>query len=192
MSQTVTGRVYKIQCQVADVCYIGSTFNTLRNRWQLHKRDYGTWLKDRTKSCVSIYPFFEKHGIENFKILLVKEYQVCRTNQKDRKHLAAYETLWICRHRKTAVNKYMPVNYFSEKARHARYYAKNLEKVKAIQAKYRTENPEKVKARHAKYRVENPDTKITCGCGSTVLKRAISRHKKSKKHQKWASENPLP
>ena len=88
------GKIYKIIHNQSNICYVGSTCNELRQRWQEHKR-HSTNEKVRK---LSIYKYFEQYGIENFKIILIKEYEVI-----DRKHLEAYEQLWISKLK--AINK---------------------------------------------------------------------------------------
>ena len=56
-----------------------------------------------------IFDYFEKYGIENFKIILIKSYNVVRTHQKDHKHLHAYELLWINK-TKNCCNKLLTFN----------------------------------------------------------------------------------
>ena len=53
MSDITTGTIYKIICKLNHkFCYVGSTFDTLRNRWQRHKSHYRDWIKDpETKKC---------------------------------------------------------------------------------------------------------------------------------------------
>jgi hypothetical protein len=126
-----TGHIYKIICRVDDTfCYIGSTFNTLRNRLQEHKRNYKT---KNGNSC--IHKYFDKYGIENFKMILIKDYLVCKDKQRDNKHLVVYETLWINK-TKSCINKLLPFNplknnrkeYFKEYNEQKKQYRK--EKVK--------------------------------------------------------------
>ena len=144
------GKVYRIVClSNPEVQYIGSTFNTLRNRWQIHKRQFET-----KRVSLSIHPFFEKYGIDDFKLLLIKEYEVCAENNKDRKHLDAYEQLWI--------NKTKCVNTSSsfvipaiQKHRHKKYckeyYKKNKDKIK----KYAQDNKESIREYQKEYRKAN-------------------------------------
>jgi group I intron endonuclease len=87
---TSTGRVYIIICNLnPKIFYIGSTFNILKQRFNKHKSHY-----KEGRRC-SIYSYFDKYGVENFTMKLLKEYQVVRENAKDNKHLLVYETLWI-------------------------------------------------------------------------------------------------
>lgn len=78
--------------------YIGSSLNSdLNCRWNYHKADYKKYLENNLDNRANIYPYFKEYGIENFKIIKLKEFEVI-----DRKHLKSYEQLFI--------NKYKPVN----------------------------------------------------------------------------------
>ena len=77
------GKIYRIVHLHSNVQYVGSTFHKrLNDRMRNHRTSYNAWLKGKEGKC-AIYPYFKEHGIENFKIILIKEYQVC-----DKKHLA--------------------------------------------------------------------------------------------------------
>ncbi len=84
-----TGRIYKIISAQGNEIYIGSTFNTLRDRFKCHKRDFNTYKQGKHKYIAS-FDLFDKYGIDNCSIILIKEYEVC-----DRIHMEAYEQLWI-------------------------------------------------------------------------------------------------
>ena len=66
---------------------------------------------------------------------------------------------------------------------------KPIKKKKAIRDKQRYENnKEEMKEKMRQYYEENKDElnkKITCECGSTILKRAKKRHERTKKHQDY-------
>ncbi|DBA03254.1 TPA: hypothetical protein N0F65_011613 [Lagenidium giganteum] len=161
------GRVYRIVHLESELCYIGSTANELRFRWQGHKSAYNQWLKGKATE-VSIYPHFKEHGIDKFKIILVKEYQV-----EDRKHLLAYEQLWISKFRKTTVNK---INSFEIKrlsqnpcsheqyirtresrlAAQKRYYQKIRKKRLAKQKEYDDAHRDQISTRHKEKKIHLP------------------------------------
>ena len=91
----VKGTVYRIICLThPGIQYIGSTFNQLRWRWQSHKKDYKQYLKG-IGGEISIFPYFTELGIENFKIIKIKDYIVYAEHKLDKKHLSVYEQLWI-------------------------------------------------------------------------------------------------
>lgn len=96
MNTTKVGKIYKIIHNQSNDIYIGSTMDSLKYRWQGHKLAYTKYINNNY-SPNTIYTNFLKYGIENFKMVLIKEYQVI-----DRKHLLALETLWQ--------NKLNPIN----------------------------------------------------------------------------------
>jgi len=109
------GRIYKIIHTQSNICYVGSTFNTLRDRWRGHKNDY------KCDKNVSIYPYFKEFGIENFKIILIKEYEVV-----DRLHLESKEQIWI--NKLNCCNKGNPLNLLKK------------EKIKEKKEEYTSQN----------------------------------------------------
>jgi len=184
------GYIYKIICKVDDtICYIGSTFNTLRNRWQEHKKDY-----KKRNGVFSIHKYFDKYKIENFKIILIKEYLVCRDGQRDTKHLYAYETLWINK-TKSCINKHLPFQplkkeyqrHYKEQHREKNreeinkkqkeYYEKNKAEINKKNKEYYEKNKEKMKEYKKEY---NKKYKIKCElCDKEMRKDTLNRHKKN-------------
>lgn len=167
------GKIYKIIHTQSDIVYVGSTFNTLRNRWASHKAPKYT-------KC-AIHPYIKQYGQEQFKIILIKEYEVV-----DRTHLEAYEQLWI--------NKLKCIN-ISNTIKIQKHYSKNYyEKNKVLISEkcktYRNTNPEIIKERKRLYRESNKEQisekakqKIICEvCNSSFRKGGINRHEKTKKH----------
>jgi hypothetical protein len=172
------GNIYKIICTIdSNFCYIGATFNQLRHRFQGHKYKFKKWLKDKNKNYkCSIYAYFEKYGIENFKIILIKSYNVVRTNQRDNKHLHAYELLWINK-TKNCVNEALPFNplyKLDRKESKKEYNENNKEKIKQQTKEKYQENKESISAKNKK--------KFICACGSTIRITHKARHEKTKKH----------
>lgn len=125
------GYVYKIIHNQSNICYIGSTFN-IKIRWQGHKDSFKKFIdKTSTKNCI-IYKYFEEFGINNFKMILIKEYEVC-----DRKHLQMYEQLWMNKLKCINKNKsFQPLNeernrqYNEYMSTHRKmYYENNKERI---------------------------------------------------------------
>ena len=169
---TAIGHIYKIICLVdSKFCYIGSTFKKLNKRFKQHFDDFIKWLHGDNKMIMSCFPFYEKYGIENFKIILIKSYEVCKAHNKDNKHLWAYETLWI--NKTKCCNLRLPIHYLKkqrEKWRHKKYRQNNVKKIK----EYRKNNSKKIKERNSE--------KVECNfCKSIVQKCSLPRHHKSKK-----------
>ena len=204
------GKVYRItKNDDPNINYVGSTFTTLRQRWNIHK-----------KNDCSIKKYFDEYGIDKFKIILIKEYEVFAENQKDTKQLRAYEQLWINKFRikKCCINKrdafrllnkekikeYRENNKEKFKEYYEKYYENNKEKFKEYQKKFRENNREKILEEKKNYRENNKEEinekskkyyqdnkdkilerlkgKIECPiCKSLITKRHLSRHQKSKK-----------
>ncbi len=165
---TSEGHIYKIICTLDEkFCYIGSTFNRLSKRFEFHIKNYHQWKKGTPKTFCSCFPYFDKYGVDKFKIILIKSYEVCRTHNKDRRHLEAYETLWI--NKSKCVNKILPICYLrKEKGKQYReqnkdkikeYYEKNKDKILEYDKEYRQKNKDKLSEKAKEYHEKNKDKK---------------------------------
>jgi len=146
---TSSGHIYKIICTLDEkFCYIGSTFNRLSKRFELHRKNYKRW-KEEGDCGFSCFPYFDKYGVENFKIILIKSYEVCRSHVKDRRHLLAYETLWI--NKTKCVNKQVAFNPLYKNKRYRSLHHKinylNNPNVKASCYAYDEKNKDKRRAK---------------------------------------------
>ncbi|GMF60656.1 unnamed protein product [Phytophthora fragariaefolia] len=106
------GSVYKIVCSQSDICYGGSTFNQLKHRMSGHRSNFKRWDDGKPSGEIAIYPYFRKYGPYEFRITLIKQYEVA-----DRHQLRAYETLWINKFKKTCVNKVPPFGLLKSKSK---------------------------------------------------------------------------
>ena len=191
------GRVYKIVSGQGNECYVGSTFNELKYRFRGHKDKFNS----KNETC-SVEAMFDKYGVENCKMILIKEYQVI-----DRKHLSVYETLWIKKLK--AINKLEPCGglLVKEKKRlyAIKYWLENKEEIaekrKPYQKEYYEENKEQIKEKRPEWwknwyannrdrvsennkkRYESRSAIITCECGSKIKMSSVSSHIKTRKHQ---------
>jgi hypothetical protein len=104
-------------------------------------------------SKCSIYAYFKEYGTDGFRISLIKEYQV-----EDRRHLNAYETLWVC-NTKGCVNKYLPLRIL-RKERERQYYRENRDDRLAYGLKYYKENRDARLAYGLRYYQENRAKKL--------------------------------
>ena len=140
---------------------------------------------------------------------MIKSYEVCRAHVKDRKHLEAYETLWINR-TKGCCNIRPPIQYL-KKVREKEYYQANKTEINEKQKEYYEANKEKKKEyreaneteitaykkewfqEHKVEIMEKRQKKATCECGCVVLEHNLQEHKKTKKHiNRMASTNFKP
>tara|TARA_B100000686_G_scaffold215160_1_gene222090 strand:+ start:1526 stop:2095 length:570 start_codon:yes stop_codon:yes gene_type:complete len=177
------GHIYKIICTLdSNICYIGCTFNELRHRWQGHKTKY-----KRGTNRLSITKYFDKYGIDNFKIIKIKSYSVIRENKHDFKHLHTYELLWI-NNTKNCVNTCLPFNplkKISVKEYKKKYYQSNKDDILDKRKLYYENNKGDISNQKKKYRDKNKqklNENINCECGGKYQFRSKARHFKSKKH----------
>jgi len=185
-----TGIIYKIVCDLDEsFCYIGSTTSSLSDRFCKHKYEYKT-----KRNIMCIHPYFDKYGVENFKIIEIKKYLVC-----DKHHLWAYELLHMLNNK--CINSRKPFNPLykieikpKKKIYHKKYRDENKEKISQDKKLDYEKNRDKILDRVTKYRNENKEIikkkknkKITCECGSIVQNSNMARHKKSEKHQNYIS-----
>ena len=180
-----TGTVYKIICSLDEnVIYIGSTFNFLRHRWQTHKGHYKKYLEGKNR-CISIFPYFSKYGIENFKIIRIKDYECYRENKADSKHLHTFEQLWINKTRcvnkisafsipivaKEKLSEYQKEYYQANQEKILEYYQANRNKISEYKKEYYQANQEKI--------LEYKKERINCDiCDKEFARSSLSIHKK--------------
>lgn len=176
------GRIYKIITAQSNECYIGSTFNTIRDRFSRHRNHYKYWKLGRSDRC-SAFILFDKYGLENCKIVLIKEYEVV-----DRSHLEVYESLWI--YKLKSVNEIVPKNSLLKKEQVRRYNKQyrtdNKEQIK----EYREQNKKQIQIYQEQYRIDNKEQikeqrklKIECKtCNCNIIKYNIKRHLNTEKH----------
>lgn len=171
------GNVYKIICVLDhSILYIGSTFNEIRHRWQQHVSMYKKWLADKSKKKCSIFLFFDKYGVENFKMLLIKSYEVT-----DKDHLHSYEQEWIdkenCVNIKAAF--ITPENARIKKNTQNKKWC-NLNKDEiAKKKKIYNANPDNKAKRNDRLK-----EKVVCECGMEMNKGSLSKHRKRQVHIK--------
>ena len=177
----VIGTIYKIYYKLdPTIQYVGSTYLSLIVRWETHIRNFKHYLNGGTE--FSIYPYFTELGIDNFEIEKIKDYLVYREDEKDRKHLSAYEQLWI--------NKLKCVNQaiaFNPLRKNVRFIS---EKGKEWYANLSDEQKKKRQESH-KQRVENmtEEQKVEKKEKDKQYSANLSDEKKAEKNIKRRVEN---
>jgi hypothetical protein len=147
-----TGRVYKIIPIEGNEIYVGSTFNTTRDRFSRHKTNYKKWKEGDKSVFCSVFDLFDKYGVEGCRMILIKEYEVV-----DRAHLETKELLWIKKLR--AINQRMPFNtqkikwirkrYKKQKSKE--YYDLNKEVINQKSKEYYDLNKEVINQKKKEY-----------------------------------------
>ena len=154
-----TGYIYEIfLTEDPSIRYIGGTFDYSK-RWQRHKQAYG-----KRNSSFSVYEYFDKHGVENFGYGLLATYDVC-----DRKHLNAYEQLWM--NTLPNINKYNAMDFKCIEQLRKRGPPKK--------ALFKDEQQQKRADYEKKYYMARMGP---CECGRIVNSRNLDAHRKTSIH----------
>lgn len=167
------GYVYKIESDCKSICYIGSTTQTLKNRFKDHLRQMNCSI-----SQFFINPNYSfSNGCE-----LLKSYDVV-----DIRHLNAYEQLYI--NKISCINKHAALQLCRVFQR--REYSKLYRELNPYKARdYHEMNKEPINARKREYYTNNKDiinakrasVRLTCECGISIRKADITKHVKTKRH----------
>ena len=198
------GTIYRIVCNLnINIQYIGSTFDTLSNRWGTHKSFFKFNKDGKNVCCINTY--FKQYGIENFSILPIKKYLVYRENKKDNKHLRAYEQLWINKTKCVNINQAFSITKIQRKNFYTlnrdrllkekeKYYSRPEVKKRIKEYEKKPESRRKKVIRQNRYYQNNKDKvdkkrklKIDCICGGKYTKSNKAVHFKTKKHQEFVN-----
>jgi hypothetical protein len=90
---------------------------------------------------------------------------------------------------KETIQEYKKEYYETNKEKIQEYYETNKEKLQEYKKEYRENNKEKIQEYDKEYYATNKDmirkrinAKITCKCGSVIIRNSIKQHEKTKKH----------
>ena len=148
-----TGFIYKITCKLdKNFIFVGSTFTSIIHRWKSYLCQYNKYLENGEK-YMACYPYFSKHGINNFDIELLNSYTVCRETRRDFKHLRMYNQLYLNKY-KNAINikkAFNPLAKLDYKAKSKIYRESNKQYFKQKNKVYRDQNKNYFKAYRKKY-----------------------------------------
>ena len=135
------GKIYKIFNTITDDFYIGSTTQMLCQRMRKHRHN-SKYIDYQT---IPLYKSFHEHGIDNFYIELIEQYDCC-----NKEELTAKEGHYI-RELNPSLNKVIIGRTKQE------YRKDNEEKYKIQQQQYRNNNKDVIRERHKIYRENNTD-----------------------------------
>ncbi len=134
------GKIYKIVSEHTDLCYIGSTTNSLKHRFTNHKAKFNKPECDITSKEILKF--------SDAKIELVEDYP-CTNNDK----LKLRERYYI--ENTNCCNKILPIS--TEKERHRNYYLKNKEQILEKTKAYREQHMEQYKQNQTLWREKHKE-----------------------------------
>ena len=167
-------KIYKIECNMTNEVYYGSTTQSLGMRLAIHKY---------SKQCRAI----DIIDRGNFNMKVLEEYP-CNS----KKELETRERWYI--ENNQCINKIIPTRtrkeyYKDNKEKRQAYDKQRTELKREYDKEYREDNKEDIKQKKKKYYKANKEkikayesTKIKCECGCEVSQSKLSRHKKTKRH----------
>lgn len=204
------GKIYKIVDNAYNVCYYGSTVQTLSNRMAKHRIDYYNYKNGDKNKFTTAFNIFDEYGIENCKIELVEMFP-CHNKDELRKKEGEYIRQNSC------VNKSIPCRSKQEwyvecreeiRNRQKQRYLINKDDIKqrvkdyrdrvkdTVEYKTRNKNYREANKEHKKeydsiYRHKNMERihamrseKVKCDlCGGCFIRNNTARHNRSDKHK---------
>ena len=173
------GKIYKITNDFNNDIYVGSTCDTLVKRFSNHKKD----SKKEKKQHYSLYKLMNEIGYTRFRIQLICECpceDIYQLRQKEGEYIRQMGTLnkTIAGRTKT---EYRQDNKEKLKDQCKQYFEQNRDIINEKKKEFRKEHKEEIK--------EYKTTQIICDCGACIQKGELWRHKKTKKHQLFVTQN---
>ncbi len=188
-----------IESKEGNVRYYGSTVQDLKKRLIVHrsviKKRYITSKEvlkydDCKIILVELYPCNSKKELETRERYYIENNECVNKQIPTRTHKE-----WRVEHKEEIAQK-QKERYEENKdeilQKNKERYEENKDEILQKNKEWRKENKEEIAQRRKEYYEENKDEilqkqkeKITCPCGSDVIKSGIRRHERSKKHQEW-------
>ena len=167
-------KVYKLECNVTGLIYVGSTTQELNQRISEHKSKYKSYLAGKYHYLTS----FEIIKNNDYGIHLLAYYEL-----KDNDELLSKENHWV--KKLICVNKIIPGRTDAE------YYQDNKIKINIYVTKYNELNRPAILIKKSKYYEKNKavlnakkNLVCVCACGCSYTKSNKVQHLNSNKHNK--------
>ena len=194
MVNYANGKIYKIVSDdTPNMCYIGSTTQTLCKRLGKHKSSYKSYLKGKGSYTSS----FELLKTGNAIIYLIEDCHCASKSELLRREGELIRQYRFDPTREMVINKciagrtpkeYRQANKEQISLRDKQYYQDHKEQISVSSKQYYQDNKEKISVRDKQYYQENKKkikeqaTKpVTCPhCSRTIQHRELARHQKTK------------
>lgn len=189
-------KIYKIECNVTNDVYYGSTTSSLSERMRKHKdrRNCSSInIIDRGNYSVKVieeYPCNSKHELET------RERWYIENNVCINKHIPTRTRQEWCEDNKVYIaqkaKEYNENNKVELVAKKKKYYEKNKDEIAQKTKEYREANKVEINEYSKQYRENNKDIlkakqneKLTCDCGGKYTRSNYLTHCRTKKHQDY-------
>ena len=135
MSNYQNGKIYKIMSNETDLCYIGSTTQTLSRRMADHRRNYKNWLNENSNGITSSYEILKYLDAH---IVLIEKYP-CNDKSELCKKEQEYIDLTDCVNKVRAFRSYEDRKIYNKE-----YHQKNKDEILKQKKEYREMNKERI------------------------------------------------
>ena len=167
------GKIYKIECNITGLVYIGSTCKKkLSGRMTGHRSSYKKYLNHKGK----YYSVFKVMENKDYDIILIEDFPCNSKDQlfaRERYYTNTIECVNLCKGQGLLLE--LGIQEYN----------------KQHSVKYRSENAVQIKEKKRVYYENNKDKlneKFTCSCGGKYICHNRLRHFKTKKHLKYLEE----
>jgi hypothetical protein len=174
------GKIYIIKSKQTDKVYVGSTVETLKERFRKHKSD---------KTCTSR----EILKYNDAEIELIECYE-CENKKQLKNREGQYQRQYDCVNRKIegrTDREYREDNKEAKADYDKEYRQQNKEAIAEYQKEYYQQNKEALAEKNKEYREKNKQAlneKIECPCGGKYTFTHKSVHFKTKKHLEFLTK----
>jgi gas vesicle protein len=210
------GKIYRIWSLDTDKIYIGSTADTLSNRFCSHKASYKCW-KNGKGVFYSSFNLFELVGVDNCKIELEHNFS-CESKTKLNKEEGRLQRLYkdiivnraiAGRTDKEYLKEYRQQHKEEIKEHQKEYYQEHKDELNEKSKEYHQQHKEEIKEKVKKYQEyhkeelkqyqkeyhqqhkEEIKQKHTCECGGKYTMKHKQQHFKTTKHLNYINSQGL-
>lgn len=215
MNRYEQGKIYQIVDVGFNKCYIGSTCEDLKRRMARHREHYKAHMDGCNRKHERSMMLFDEFGIDNCKILLIKEFPCTSKAELEREEgREILNNIDKCVN-KNVVGRTRQEYYYDNQEKllenKREHRINNIEQYKEKDRKYKENNKEKISERRKKRYEQNKEEineqnranyqknkdkylaqqkqPYHCKCGAICVWNAKARHFRTQKHQDWLKQH---
>ena len=189
---------YKIVCKDLTIIeiYVGHSTNWTKRK---NKHKYSCNNENSKEYNYPVYQFIRNNGgWDNWDMILIEDYSCenkLQATQRERYWIETLNATLNCNIPSRTYQEYYETNKDKILQQTKQYIQENKDQILQQRKQYREENVELISQRKSIYYEKNKERiiqkrneKITCECGSSVIRANLGRHQQSKKHQDYMEQ----
>ena len=184
------GKIYTIRCyDDPTLIYVGSTTQTISQRWNDHKKNAQN--PNKRDYSMKVYETMRERGLNKFYIELYEEVPCTNREQLGKREGEIIREIGSLNKQITGrtIYEYNQVNKEHKREYMKDYHVQNRDKRSDYSKEYRNAHIEELTQKSKEYREKNLEKikekkaqKITCECGCIITVGAKPKHVKTKNH----------